>query len=213
MLQTLKYGCGNFVLIIIIPVFNYCDHLYYILPVSYTSVQELKAYLGLLTYYGKFLPKLSSVLFPLYRLLRKDVAWEWSEEEEKAFSRSKKMLTSSNLLTHYNPQLPLTLACDVSAYGIGAVLAHRMSDGSEKPIGYVSRTLTKAEKNYSQLEKEGLSCVVGIKKFHNYVFGRHFELVTDHKPLLGLLKENVSVSAQASPRVKRHYFYLGTSIL
>ncbi len=203
MLQTLKYGCGNFVLIIIIPVFNYCDHLYYILPVSYTSVQELKAYLGLLTYYGKFLPKLSSVLFPLYRLLRKDVAWEWSEEEEKAFSRSKKMLTSSNLLTHYNPQLPLTLACDASAYGIGAVLAHRMSDGSEKPIGYVSRTLTKAEKNYSQLEKEGLSCVSGIKKFHNYVFGRHFELVTDHKPLLGLLKENVSVCAQASPRVKR----------
>ncbi len=208
MLQTLKYGCGNFVLIIIIPVFNYCDHLYYILPVSYTSVQELKAYLGLLTYYGKFLPKLSSVLFPLYRLLRKDVAREWSEEEEKAFSRSKKMLTSSNLLTHYNPQLPLILACDASAYGIGAVLAHRMSDGSEKPIGYVSRTLTKAEKNYSQLEKEGLSCVVGIKKFHNYVFGRHFELVTDHKPLLGLLKENVSVSAQASPRVKRWSLFL-----
>ncbi len=172
------------------------------------SVQELKAYLGLLTYYGKFLPKLSSVLFPLYRLLRKDVAWEWSEEEEKAFSRSKKMLTSSNLLTHYNPQLPLTLACDASAYGIGAVLAHRMSDGSEKPIGYVSRTLTKAEKNYSQLEKEGLSCVFGIKKFHNYVFGRHFELVTDHKPLLGLLKENVSVSAQASPRVKRWSLFL-----
>ncbi len=102
------------------------------------SVQELKAYSGLHSYYGKFLLKLSSILFPLYRLLRKDVAWEWSEEEEKAFSRSKKM--SSNLLTHYNPQLPLTLACDASAYGIMAVLAHRMSDGSEKPIGYVSRT-------------------------------------------------------------------------
>ncbi len=135
------------------------------------------------------------------------MTWEWSEEE-KAFSRSKKMLMSSNLLTHYNPQLPLTLACDVSAYGIGTVLAHRMSDGSEKPIGYVSRTLTKAEKNYSQLEKEGLSCVFGIKKFHNYVFSRHFELVTDHKPLLGLLKENVSVSAQASPRVKRWSLFL-----
>ncbi len=78
----------------------------------------------------------------------------------------------------------------------------------ETNIGYVSRTLTKAEKNYSQLEKERLSCVFGIKKFHNYVFGRHFELVIDRKPLLGLLKENVSVSAQASPRVKRWSLFL-----
>ena len=111
-----------------------------------------------------------------------------------AFHQSKELLTSTNLVTHYDPSLPLTLACDASAYGIGAVLAHRMPDGLERPVGYVSRTLTNAEQNYSQLEKEGLSCVFGIKKFHNYLFGRHFELVTDHKPLLGLLREDHSVS-------------------
>ena len=113
------------------------------------------------------------------------------------------MLTSSNLLIHFDPSLPLTLACDASASGIGAVLAHRLSDGPEKPVGYVSRTLTKAEKNYSQLEKEGLSLVFGVKKFSSYLFGHSFELVTDHKPLLSLLSGQKPTSPQASARIRR----------
>ena len=172
-----------------------------------TNVTELKSYLGLLTYYGKFLPNLATKLAPLYKLLQ-DVPWEWTPEQDKAFSESKTLLASSSLLVHYDPKLPLTLACDASAYGIGAVLAHRMPDGSEKPIGYASRTLNKAEKNYSQLEKEGLSLVFGIKKFYPYVFGRSFELVTDHKPLLGLLGEARSTSPQASARIRRWSVYL-----
>ena len=120
----------------------------------------LKAYLGLLTYYGRFLPNISKHLFSLYRLLRKNTRWIWSKEEELAFQKSKKLLTSSNLLVHFDPSLPLILSCDASMYGIGAVLAHCMSDGSEKPIGYVSRTLTQAEKHYSQLEREGLACIL-----------------------------------------------------
>ena len=172
------------------------------------SVSELKSYLGLLTYYGKFFPNMSSTLCPLYRLLRKDQLWEWHKEQEKAFNESRKSLTSSNFLAHLNSDLPLLLACDASAYGIGAVLAHRMPDGTERPIGYTSRTLTKAEQNYSQLEKEGLSCVFGIRKFHNYLFGHHFQLITDHKPLLGLLKEHRPVNPQASARIKRWSLFL-----
>ena len=83
-----------------------------------------------------------------------------------------------------------------------------MPDGSEKPIGYASRTLTNAERNYSQLKKEGLSCIFGIKKFHNSLFGHAFELVTDHKPLLGLLKEDRATSPQASARIKRWSLFL-----
>ena len=109
---------------------------------------------------------------------------------------------------HFDSQLPLTLACDASAFGIRAVLAHRMPDGSEKPIGYASRTLNKAERNYSQLEKEGLSCVFGVKHFYSYLFGHSFELVTDHKPLLGLLAENKSTSPHASARIRRWALYL-----
>ena len=78
-----------------------------------------------------------------------------------------------------------------------------MPDGSELPIAYTSRTLNSAERNYSQLEKEGLACVFGIKKFHDYIFGCHFELVTDHKPFLGLIKENRAIPTQASSRIKR----------
>ena len=88
------------------------------------------------------------------------------------------------------------------------MLSHRMPDGTERPIGYVSRTLVKAERNYSQLEKEGLSCIFGIKKFHAYLLGHHFELITDHKPLLGLLRENCSTSAQVSARIKRWSLFL-----
>ena len=113
------------------------------------NVTELKSFLGMLSYYSKFLPNLSSELAPLYKLLRQSVPWQWNTEQQEAFERSKKLLTSSKLLVHFDPKLEIILACDASEYGIGAVLSHRIPDGSEKPVGFVSRTLTKPEKNYS----------------------------------------------------------------
>ena len=162
----------------------------------------------MLTYYSKFLPNLSTLLHPLYQLLRKDVDWSWGVAQAKAFNASKELLTSDKCLTHFDSTLELTLACDASAYGLGAVLSHKMADGTERPIAYSSRTLTASERNYSQLEKEGLACIFGIKKFHDYVFGHSFELVTDHKPLLGLLKEYRATSQQASSRIERWSLFL-----
>ena len=167
------------------------------------NVSELKSYLGLLTYYSKFLPNMADVLAPLYTLLRKDTEWRWSKDEQKAFESSKSVLTTDTLLVHFNPDLPLTLMCDASSYGIGAVLAHRMPDDKERPIGYASRSLSKAERNYSQIEREALALVFGVKKFHSYLFGHCFELITDHKPLLALLHEHKPTSAQASARIRR----------
>ena len=82
-------------------------------------------------------------------------------------------------------------------------MAHRYPDGSERPIGYASRTLSRAEKNYSQIEKEGLACVFGINKFHSYLLGHSFDLVTDHKLLLTLFHQYKVTSSQASARIKR----------
>lgn len=111
-----------------------------------TTVTELKAYLGLLNYYNKFLPNLATHLAPLHKLLRKEAQWTWNKEQDDAFRLSKQMLKSAKVLSHYRADRDLVLACDASPYGVGAVLSHVMEDGSEKPLGFMSRTLTPAEK-------------------------------------------------------------------
>ena len=79
-------------------------------------------------------------------------------------------MVSAGVLAHYDPVLPLKLDCDALAYGVGAVLGHVYPDGSERPIAYASRTLSAAERNYAQIEKEGLSLIFGVKKFHKYIY-------------------------------------------
>ena len=134
-----------------------------------TSVSELKAYLGFLTYYGRFLPHLSLVLEPLYTLLHKNTSWRWTTTEQESYKQSKNLVLSSKELVHFNPKLPFVLACDVSAYGMGAVLAHRLFDGFKRPIGFASQTLSQTERGCFQIEKEGLSCVFGVTRFHAYL--------------------------------------------
>ena len=108
------------------------------------NTTELKAYLGLLMYYGRFLPNLSTVLSPLYRLLRQDVCWRWTSKQTSAFAKSKQLLTSAKMLVHYDPKLYLVVAGDASAYGIGVVLSHKMSNGEERPVAFASRILSPA---------------------------------------------------------------------
>ena len=84
---------------------------------------------------------------------------------------------------------------------MGAVLSHVMEDGSERPVAYASRTLSSAEKNYSQLEKEGLAIVFGVTKFHTYLYGRQYIIESDHQPLSYLLKESKQIPSLASSRI------------
>lgn len=113
------------------------------------NVTELRSFLGMVMYYAKFIRNISTVLMPLYSLLRKDSNFIWTKECTEAFNKVKKLLTSSDILAHYDPSLPLVLTTDASAYGVGAVIAHQMADGRERPVAYASRVLNAAESNYS----------------------------------------------------------------
>ena len=164
---------------------------------------ELKSFLGMLNFYGKFIPNLSSILEPLHSLLRKDVVWKWEVEQQEAFDKAKNQLQSSDVLVHYDPEKEMVVSCDASPYGVGAVLSHVMEDGSERPVAYTSRTLSTAERNYGHLDKEALAVVFAVKKFHQFLYGRHFKIYTDHKPLLGLLHPEKVTPLMASSRTQR----------
>ena len=137
------------------------------------NVQELRSFLGLLHYYGKFLPNLATLLHPLNALLKSGSKWVWSTECSKAFQAAKQLLVTAPVFAHYDSELPIRLAGDASAYGIGAVISHICEDGSERPIAFASQTLSPAEMNYPQIEKEALSLIYGVTKFHQYLYGRN----------------------------------------
>ena len=115
------------------------------------TVEQLESFLGMINYYVKFIPNLSSIAAPLNQLRHKNRLWQWESQEETAFQKLKE-LVPAKVLVHYNPQLSVKLDCDASSTGIGAVLSHQMLDGTERPIAFVSRSLTKAEQNYLQIE-------------------------------------------------------------
>lgn len=139
----------------------------------------------------------------MHELLQKNSPWKWTSECETAFLKCKERLSANTMLVHYGGNKQLKLACDASAYGLGAVISHIMDNGDERPIAFASRTLAPSEKNYAQLEKEALALIFGVKKFHKYLYGRRFTLVTDHKPLATILGPKTGVPNLAAARMQR----------
>ena len=167
------------------------------------DVSQLRSFLGMLNYYSKRIKDFSSKLRPLYQLLCNKTEWFWTKEFEPASIWAKEVLSSKQVLVHYDPQKPLILSVDASPYGVGAVLSHRMEDGSEQPVEFASRTLSSAEKNYAQIENEGLVVVFGVKRFQLYLYGRKFTLVTDHQPLTRIFGPKSSIPPLAAARLQR----------
>ena len=116
---------------------------------------------------------------------------------------AKQLLTTSNLLTHYDPNLTLKLAADESQCGLGAVISHVLPNGVERPVAFASRSLLKSEQNYSQIDKEAPALVFGVQKFHTYLYRRKFTLVMDHKPLTSIFGLKKGVPSVAATRLQR----------
>ena len=166
-----------------------------------TNLAELISFLGAVNYYRRYLPNLSSVIEPLDSL--RSSPWKWTKKEEAAFKELKDMLCSDAVLTLYDPNKKLKLDTDASSRGLGAVLSHVDKEG-ERPIEYISRTLSKAEKNYSQIDREALAIVWAVTRFHVYLWGNHFELVTDHKPLTFIFDPKKNLPEMATARITRY---------
>ena len=143
------------------------------------------------------MPDHATVLAPLNALLRKDSKWRWTRKEENAFKDAKTLLLNSQTLIHYDDSLPLYLACDASSYGCGCVLSHRVH-GEDRAIAFASCSLSDTQKKYSQMDKEALAIIFGVKRFHQYLYGRRFTIVTDHEPLTKLFKPENAVPVHSA---------------
>ena len=165
--------------------------------------QQVKSFLGMISYYGAFVPEMRKYRGPLDELLKQDKPFEWSKECQTAYQELKKVLTSDLLLMHFDPKLPIIVAADASQYGIGAVLLQKLPDGHIKAVSHASKSLTAAEKRYGQIEKEGLALIYAVRKFHRYIYGRQFSLWTDHKPLLAIYGSKHGLPATSVNRLAR----------
>ncbi|UYV83953.1 K02A2.6-like [Cordylochernes scorpioides] len=150
------------------------------------STKELKSFLGMVNYLGKFIPNLADKLQPLNSLLSTKNEWVWDEPQKKSFNLLKQELISRPNLALFDPSRTTIVSADASSFGIGGVLRQEQPDGSLKPIAYVSRTLSETEKRYSQIEKEGLAIVWTCERLKDYVTGIKIHIETDHKPLIAI---------------------------
>lgn len=150
------------------------------------TVKQIQSFLQTCSWYRRFIPNFSEVARPLSNLTKKKVSWEWGKEQERSFETLKNLLTSPPVLGQNDSSKPYILKTDASNYALGAVLLQG-SGAEEHPIEYASRLLTKAEANYSTIEREALAIVWALDKFRAYIDGQEITVATDHQPLKWLM--------------------------
>ena len=147
-----------------------------------TGMKDLQKFLGLASYYRKFIKNFAQIAAPLHHLTEQNKKYCWTAECENALNTLKHCLTTSPLLAFPRFDVEFTLDCDASSEGLGAVLS-QMHDGREHVISYASRSLIKAECHYCTTRRELLALVWGCRQFRQYLYGTHFTVRTDHNAL------------------------------
>ena len=170
---------------------------------SSTKCTAVTSFLGLLSYYQKFLPNLATILHTLHDLLLKGKKWVWSIRCSQAVKTARQIFTTSTVLTHYEYTLLLGLAADTSSYRLRAVISHVLPNGTKQPIAFASRSVE--ERDYSYIDKDALGLIVGVYKFHTSLWEEVYfnYLIMDHKPFTTILGPKKGVPAVAAARMQQ----------
>ena len=167
------------------------------------DVKTMRSFLGMINYLNRFSPCLAELSDPLRQICRQKEEFQLSEACKDAFHRCKEEILKSITLPYFNPKSPMILQTDVSKKGLGVVLLQNST-----PVMFASRALTKAEKNYQNLERECLATIWGMEKFHYFLYGKQFTLETDQKPLVAIYKKHmVEISPRIQCLVVRSFLY------
>lgn len=160
--------------------------------------KELQTMLGFINYVRNYIPNLSDISTPIRELLKKSVVFQWLDQHDQCLKKIKNLITNAPILKAFNCNESITIQTDASKDGLGCCLLQ-----NKRPVSFASCSLTDAEKNYAQIEKEMLAIVFACSKWHNLIYGREIEIVTDHKPLLGIMsKEYQKISSSKLKRMK-----------
>ena len=154
-----------------------------------TNVKEVKSYLGLVSHCSKFVPQFATISEPLRKLTRKREQFRWEKEQQEAFETLKSALTSAEVMSYYDSNTETRLIVDASPVGLGAILEQKRK-GIFRPVAYACRTLNAVKRRYFQIERETLAVTWDIERFHVYLYGINFTVLTDHKPLISIFKQN-----------------------
>jgi hypothetical protein len=161
------------------------------------NLEQLRTYLGLTGYYRKFVRDYAKLVQHLTRLTKKNVPFQWGEDQEIAFQELKSRLTKAPLLRYSDFSRPFFIHCDASGYGIGSVLGQvqknvHNADELEVVIGFASKHLNESESKWPIIEKEAFSIVHAVQHYYPYLYGRRFQVYTDHRPLEWLMSKKES---------------------
>ena len=160
---------------------------------SPSSTSEVRSFLGMVTYCAKFIQNFSDITKPLRELMKKNVQFHWKQHHQHAFQKVKDALTSDTVMAYFDKSKQTELTTDASPWGLSAILS-QCTPGSEdrRIVAYVSRSLSPVEQQYSQTEREALAIVWAVERLHTYLYGGHFTLLTDCKPVELILNNRKS---------------------
>lgn len=154
-----------------------------------TSSKDVQSFLGMVTYLSSHIPKLSEHTTHLRKLLQKDSLFQWCHEHQQSFERIKRLICEATTLAYFDPSKETIIQVDASLAAVGAALTQ-----NGKIVAFASKSLSPCEQRYANIERELLACVFGAERFHSYVFGKHFVIESDHKPLEMIAKKSLSAA-------------------